>query len=317
MIMTNRTTVLSALLFLPAVAAGAAPEDVAFARESGRIAVTIGGRPCATYIYADASILRPHFAHLHAPDGTQVSRNHPPVKGKDPADHATMHPGLWLAFGDLGGADFWRNKGRVEHEKFVEEPRDGPGRGTFSVVNRYVAGNRTVCRETFRCAVRVRPAGTLLILDSTFASDEADFHFGDQEEMGLGVRVATAIAVKSGGRIRDSEGRAGEKRVWGNTAAWCDYGGSIGGRHVGITLMPDPGNFRPAWFHARDYGLLVANPFGRKAFRKGKASRVEIGKGDRFRLRFGVLLHASAAGSAPDLNGAYADVLKVLEEARR
>ena len=32
---------------------------------------------------------------------------------QDLDDHPTMHPGLWLAFGDINGADFWRNKGRV------------------------------------------------------------------------------------------------------------------------------------------------------------------------------------------------------------
>ena len=61
--------------------------------------------------------------------------------------------------------------------------------------------------------------------------------------------------------------------------------------------MCHPANFRPSWFHARDYGLLLANPFGRKAFGKGDASKVVVKRGGTLRLRYGVLLHARPEGS--------------------
>jgi hypothetical protein len=72
--------------------------------------------------------------------------------------------------------------------------------------------------------------------------------------------------------------------------------------------MPDLGNFRRGWFHARDYGLLVANPFGRHAFTKGERSRVTVGKGETFRLRFGVFVY----GESVRLKAAYEDFLKVI-----
>ena len=59
--------------------------------------------------------------------------------------------------------------------------------------------------------------------------------------------------------------------------------------------MPDPENVRRAWFHARDYGVLVANPFGRRAFTRGEESRVVVKAGETFRLRFGVLVHSGKA----------------------
>jgi hypothetical protein len=55
-------------------------------------------------------------------------------------------------------------------------------------------------------------------------------------------------------------------------------------------LLADPRNFRPSWFHARDYGLMVANPFGRKALSGGPESRVEVKPGETFRLGFGLYL---------------------------
>ena len=75
------------------------------------------------------------------------------------------------------------------------------------------------------------------------------------------------------------------------------------------TLMDHPENFRPSWLHVRDYGLLVANPFGRKAFTGGEASRVEVAAKEPFRLRFGVLVHASAEGP-PNLQAAQHEYLK-------
>jgi hypothetical protein len=110
--------------------------------------------------------------------------------------------------------------------------------------------------------------------------------------MGLGVRVATPLTVKRGGQILNSDGRKNERQVWGKQADWCDYGGVIDGEPAGVTLMPDPKNFRRCWFHARDYGVLVANPFGRNAFTRGEKSKVVVRKGETFRLRFGVLVHS-------------------------
>src|SRR5262249_35622291 len=111
--------------------------------------------------------------------------------------------------------------------------------------------------------------------------------FGDQEEMGLGVRVASDMTVTKGGVITSSEGRKNEKKVWGRQADWADYSGPRGGGR----LMPDPQNFRRSWFHARECGLLVANPFGRQAFTKGEPSRVVVEKGKTVTLRFGALVH--------------------------
>jgi hypothetical protein len=112
---------------------------------AGPARITLGGAPLAVYSFGDATIPRPYFAHVHAPGGIAVTRNHPPIAGTDPTDHAAFHPGLWLAFGDLGGADSWRNRARVEHEEFVGPPTGGAGRGTFAVRNRYrsATGMRT------------------------------------------------------------------------------------------------------------------------------------------------------------------------------
>jgi Methane oxygenase PmoA len=285
---------------------------VAFVRRPDGLQVTIGGKPSTRYHYGTEAITRPFFESIHAPDGTQVTRNYPPVEGVDLADHPTYHPGLWLAFGDLNGADSWRNKDRILHAGFVEEPQGGPGRGTFAIRNRYEKDDRVIGEEVCRITILVRLAGHLIVWDSVFRPVGGDLAFGDQEEMGLGLRVATPLAVVKGGRITDSECRVNEAQVWGKQADWCAYDGEIDGKRVGVLLMPGPGNFRRSWFHARDYGLLEANPFGRNAFTKGEKSRVTIKDGDTLRLRFGVLIWSGR----PDLGAAYRDFLKQIGRER-
>jgi hypothetical protein len=302
-------------VFTWAAAFGAEEVPVVGSKEEpNQLLITIGGKPFATYVYSDSNIPRPYFAHVRAPCGTQVTRNHPPVEGKDPTDHATYHPGIWLTFGDMSGNDYWRLKAKVIQDLWFGPPKGGPGRGTLTLRNSYLsaAEDRVVCQETCRYTILVRPFGYLLLWDSTFESNDADFYFGDQEEMGLGVRVATPISVHKGGHITDSEGRRDEKQVWGKQADWCDYSGVIDGRRVGITIMPHPGNFRRCWYHARDYGLLVANPFGQNAMTGGERSKVVVRKGEKFRLRYGVLVYSVPVGAKADAQEAYRDYLEIL-----
>ncbi len=290
----------------PLAAEGPTPA-VSFKQADDRLHVIIGGQAIAEYVFRDEQILRPYFRHLCTLTGKQVTRNSPPMKPGDLDDHATMHPGVWLAFGDLSGADFWRNKGRVEHQQFVGGPKSGARVGSFSVRNAYVENGHTICTEDCTVTFLARADGYRIDWTSTFRSDRGDFAFGDQEEMGLGARVATGLAVVHGGEIKDSEGRKNGKQVWGKQADWCEYGGVMDGRKVGIVLMPDPQNFRRSWFHARDYGLLVANPFGQNAFTKGEKSSALVPKGKTLRLRFGLLVYDLPAGETLKADAEYRD----------
>lgn len=279
---------------------------VRFETGDGYVDVLIGKQRVAQYVHRDREIRRPFFHAVTTLAGRQTTRNHPPKEGSDPTDHAAMHPGVWVAFGDLGGEDFWRNKGRIVQRRFVEEPKsDGP-RGSFVAQNEYLAAEdeRTLCREQCRWTVATDEQGWWLIYDGEFTATVDSLAFGDQEEMGLGVRLATPLSVAKGGEIVDSAGRKNEKRVWGQQAAWCDYSGTLDRRRVGVAVVPHRENFAASWFHVRDYGLLVANPFGRNAFTRGEKSRVQIDRAKPLRLRFAVFVHEAAAGETVDVGSA-------------
>jgi len=299
---------------LPAAAAQSSP-SLSFTKGAGRLEIRMGDRPVATYVYEDPAIPRPYFCDVKTLAGVRVTRNHPPdpAENKGNDDHATFHPGIWLAFGDLGGQDFWRNKARVRHVKLVEPVVAADGSGRFAVVNRYEPAEgreAPVCEETCVYTVRAFPSGYSMTASGRFRSETADFAFGDQEEMGFGIRLNTPLTVKFGsGSMVNSEGGQNEKGTWGKQARWCMASGAADGKPASVTLMTAPDNFRPSWFHTRNYGLMVANPFGRKAMTGPEDAAVKpdatvVKKGGEFQLTFGVWV-ADGAPTAAGAQDAY------------
>lgn len=275
-----------------------------FTEGADRLVIAHSGQPVAEFVFHDEKILRPYFANVHAPGGLKATRNHPPIAGVDATDHDTMHPGLWLAFGDISGADFWRNKGRIVQERFSQPPELKNGTLRFATESALLtADGKKLASLTSRFALMEKRGAWHLTWEAAFTPVIDGFYFGDQEEMGLGVRVATAITEKNGGIITSSSGQTTAKATWGQPAAWCDYSGVINGRHVGVMIVTDPANPQPSWWHNRDYGVFVANPFGRQAMKQGTTSRIEVKKGDTYHLNHTVILYASPDAKAPDLPG--------------
>ncbi len=289
---------------------------VEFQQEPGKLFILIDKKPFATYVYEDSVTTRPYFENVMTPCGVQATRNHPVLAG-DPKDHSSWHPGIWLSYGDLNGVDYWRLEGKVEHELFTEQPKGGAGKGTFTVRNYYMSadGKERMVAELVRYSIIAEPSGYLLTSASTYSSEKGDFTFGDQEEMGLGIRVNTKITVQYGdGHITNAEGQKDEDGTWGKASKWIDYSGEIDDHYVGMAIMQDPANFRPAWFHSRNYGYIAANPFGREAMKQGEKSAVTVKKGDKFSLGFGVLVYCTPKGEQVDINDAYQDYLNDLKE---
>jgi hypothetical protein len=258
------------------VAAEPAPKS-AFAVEekADRLIITDGGKPVAEYVFNDPVVKRPYFAKVHTPSGIQVTRNHPPVEGQDLADHPTFHPGIWWGFGDINGEDFWRNKATIRHDKFLNKERFFAGEGlyiqhdcSFLDTSGTSLGKVSFRWDWYRVTPSSDAAPCYLVYGSAeFVAGDQEMRFGDQEEMGLGVRVATPLAEKNGGRVTGDGDKTGAKAIWGTNSKWCDYSGTIDGRKVGVTVIPN--NLLVAsnrhWWHVRDYGLLVGNNFGKRA----------------------------------------------------
>ncbi|CAN5672345.1 hypothetical protein BH24ACI4_BH24ACI4_23960 [soil metagenome] len=308
-LMMQRALPAGAALSAPARPASlTAPADHAFGWElkPDRLSIAHAARPLGDYVFRDPEVLRPHFQNLHAPSGVQVTRRHPPAEG-DATDHATMHPGVWLAFGDINGEDFWRNKARMEHVAFTVEPDVAGGRLTFATRNQLVAQDAAPL-ASLSSRFAIAPWGDhafLLTWEAEIRPEGRDLVFGEQEEMGLGVRVATKLTEKDGGLVVNSDGLTGAKTVWGKPAAWAAYSRQTDGRIQGVAILPARSNPNPTWWHSRDYGVIVANGFGKRVLPAPAEGTLVVKAGDALKLRYDLLLFDTPAAEPIDLAAAY------------
>lgn len=275
--------------------------DFRFEQVEGGLNVFYQHQPIAEYRYTDPKIPRPYFSNVHALDGTRLTRTFPPIPGIDAMDHDSLHPGIWLAFGDLNGVDFWRNKARVEHIRFSSEPIVLDGRFQFAVEEKYIRKDDTeICKAisdyVFEAPTAQQKTVVVLRWKTQIKSDVESLVFGNQHEMGLGFRMATPLIVKGGaGSILGSHGGKNEKGNWGKVAQWWDYSGAMEDRIAGILAIVEPASTRPVWVHARDYGFLALNPTGvpDKPDDSSPSHAFEVAKGDTLTLAYTLVFHAS------------------------
>ena len=102
-----RWGLVSGFLTLLSAAMSGRSEEFRIEHREDRLVITDGPEPVTEFVYKDEKILRPYFANVHVPGGFGVTRPHPPDPATGSADHADMHPGIWMGFGDVSGHDFW------------------------------------------------------------------------------------------------------------------------------------------------------------------------------------------------------------------
>ena len=102
------------------------------------------------------------------------------------------------------------------------------------------------------------------------------------------------------GHLLNSAG-AKDGDCWGKSAEWCDYWGPVDGKTLGVAIFDHPKNpVHPTWWHARDYGLFAANPFGVHDFEKkpAHAGDLKIPAGGSVTFRYRFLIHEGDAAAA-------------------
>ncbi|MHC4874918.1 MAG: PVC-type heme-binding CxxCH protein [Planctomycetota bacterium] len=284
-----------------------------FRDRTDRIDIHFGEQRIATYLKDHPQLTRRALVNVTTPGGIQVTRNFPArapedldpgYRGENGIIHPRMHPGIWMSYGNVDGNDFWRLKAKVVFDGFVEPLTGNRNSGSFAVRNRFMSedGTRLVCGELTRYRFERVLEGLLLKIDAEYRSDDRDFYFGDQEESGLAIRVASPIRVNGGnGTILNDDGQRNGVAVRGTKARWFDYFGTIDGRQVGIMVVSSPHNPKTTWLHARDYGLVATNPFPMQPReRREPYVKTWVKRGEPFRLSYAVLIHDLPANTPLD-----------------
>lgn len=292
------------LLFLALALPLAAQVKVTPSKSS--IAVDIDGKPFTTF-FIGTETPKPYLHPLRTASGKIVTRMYPVENIPGESKDHPHHRGLWYTHGDVNGFDFWSNepgqkgkKGKVVLSKVVETKSGKTG--VIKAVFDWIDGDgKKLLVETRTMTFYRDPALRVIDFDIQLKGIAAA-KFGDTKEGFFAIRLATQLEeAKHTGKMTDSEGRVGEKNVWGKRAAWVDYAGELDGEKVGIAIFDHPKNPRyPTYWHARGYGLFAANIFGVHDFERDKTKdgSMTLEPGQTWHFIYRVVIHPGDTASA-------------------
>ncbi len=249
----------------------------------------------------------PYYYPLVSPSGACIVRHWP--MNDDHKDEERDHPhhrAFWMSHGAVNGHDFWAWTAKESDPRIVLKEIVDFKDDSFTADLAWTAGGKTHLNE-WRAHRFSEPDGKTLVIDviSTLTAADGDVTFGDTKEGTFAIRVDRTLRQKGShakGAIADAEGRK-DGAVWGKRANWVAFHGpDEKGEPAVVAVLDHPANLRhPTWWHARDYGLLAANPFGIHDFERGKekgSGDHVLKKGDKLVFRYAVVLHHGSLESA-------------------
>ncbi|MEO0474955.1 MAG: PmoA family protein [Planctomycetota bacterium] len=273
--------------------------------------------------YNPTNTQKPYLYPIIGPTGANMTR-HYPLK-KDIAGESDDHPhhtSLWFTHGGINGVDFWHGKsgaGVVTNlsSKQPETPGQWPA---IEAADRWLKPDRSKLADSITdYQFSVLDDGARIIEYKTMIKPALgidELIFADTKEGTMAIRLAPQLRLKgkvATGKAINSEGDK-DRAVWGKRAKWVAYWGVIDGKTCGVAIFDHPSNLRhPTWWHARDYGLVAANPFGISDFERGKhkrgAGNHAVKQGEALSLRYYFVFFAGTAEEA-DIAGKYEQWVK-------
>ena len=287
-------------LLLCAVSFGQA---IKLTKDADRVRVEIGGAPFGE-LYFGPDSPKPYFAPLRSASGKIVTRQWPMVKDLGETKDHQHHRGLWLGYIDVNGFNFWENEfsyHRANAGKMVATKVDVHGGSVHLLIDWLDPSGVKVLTEDRTMTFSADGALRIVDFDATLTAAGKPAVFGDDKDGALGIRMADKLTEKTGtGVITNSAGARTMKEAWGKPADWLDYSGTLDDEPLGIAIFDHPKSFHhPARWHARDYGLVSANPFADRAYDPSQPARnYKLEAGASVHLRYRVVVHGKldAAG---------------------
>ena len=288
--------------------------QVKFDQKPDSVAVEINGKSFTTFYFGSGSP-KPFLHPLTTAGGKRITRVFPMENVPGETRDHPHHRGLWFTHGDVNGLDFWMNEkvtpngkqGLIANGK-VLKAAGGKNKGVIqSACDWQSPDGKTILTEKRRMTFYAQNDERTIDFDVTFTAVEK-VKFGDTKEGFFAVRLRDELSESKGtGTLVNAEGQQKMKQVWGARSPWVDYSGTLEGETVGIAILDHPGNPKhPTFWHARDYGLFAANPFGEHDFLRDKTKdgSVTVEPGQSLRFRFRVIIHPGDAKAA-NLNKHY------------
>lgn len=278
--------------------------EISIERENGKLIIKAGDDLFTQYIYKDEKRSKPILYPIIGPYSKPMTRKFPIEEAGDgeEQDHP-HHASLWYTHGDVNGVDFWavgKNKGKIIHQEFMDVTPN-----SFTATNLWKDfEGKTICQDirtlTFHEFNRDQRA---IDIEINLMAIAGDLTFGDTKEGSMGIRMAPEFRLRgkvARGSCTNSDGKAG-KSIWGQRASWVSYWAPFIDENIAISIFDHPSNLRhPTWWHARDYGLVAANPFGQHDFEQGPkgAGNLKLKSGEERSFNYRFLFHKGNPGEA-------------------
>ena len=275
------------------------------------IEVNIAGKFFAKYNFDKLS--QPIIWPIQGPGNIRMLRDYP--FKKDTTGEAKDHPhhrGIFIGHQVMSGAGFWHNQfktsGTVEHLKVIES-RSGDDRALIKTLNAWKdSEGKTIGADTRTMTFGGDDVARYLDLEINMHATNQDLVFEEFKDGFVGIRTHPDLRLtpspkygvnKVFGNARNSVGGEG-KKIWGKRADWVHYYGTIEGKEAGIAFFSHPSNLaqkgEKSWWHARDYGLISANPFA--PTKLGGDGKHTIKKGQSLKLRYRFVFHSGSKDDA-------------------
>lgn len=254
---------------------------------------------------------KPYFYPVHAPGKVNMTRHWPLDKSNpdEPVDHP-HHKALWFSH-IINGVDFWAEKGgsvQIDQLEVINTnpAADDPSQATGLKVNsKWLKKPDHSVVLTDQTIYEFGGDQQHHWIDATieFRACHGEVVFEDTKEGMFAIRVPSSFQFDSQqkkkfpdavGTARNSNGQV-DSAIWGQSAKWVAYQGQIDNQPYAIAMFDHPSNLRhPTTWHARDYGLFAANPFGLHDFKRAPrgSGQHRLADGETLQLRYRVLFIA-------------------------
>lgn len=270
--------------------------------------IEIDGKPFTEYHLSGFS--NPILYPILNANGTGMTRDWPVIENgrKGEAKDHVHHKALFIGHQGQNKVDFWHEgekMGKTEHARLIET-RSGEDRALIRTFNLWKdAAGKVICSDTRELKFGMVNGARFIDLELNMHASNGDLTFNTFKDGFVGLRMHPHLRLtakpKAGvpqvfGKAANSEGIEG-KAIWGKRANWVHYYGKVEGKDAGIAILAHPDNPRsPTWWHARDYGLVSANPFAPEKI--GGDGALVIPNGDSLTLRYRFLFHDQSADAA-------------------
>ena len=261
---------------LPSAASAESPHRIRLVKtDAARVDIYVGETLFASYHYG-IGLHKPILHPLRSPGGHRITRGFPMEFGipGEQTDH-WQHEGVFLTYRNVNGFDFWSKfpptrdrpgSGRIRHTGFTG--MEGGPQGILGTTSNWIAPTgKVLLQQNSQMTIRGGPAWRTLDLKITLTAREKPVTFGDIEEGLLAIRVASGLREDRTGRYLSAEGLELAENVWGKRSPWVALRGTVQDEDITLAILNHPRSTRyPTYWHARDYGLMSANPFGLSEF---------------------------------------------------